>query len=137
MLSAGDSGGKTTASMLAPPGSVLGDDRSLLVRTGGAFRAFPAPWNTISSNQGGGRLAGVFLLEKAESFSIRRTDRREVFAFLWHDNAAYFEDLPPPERDRAFEALLDLCRCVPCGTVSFAPDRFDYGALSDFVTGGG
>lgn len=136
LLAAGDSGGKTTASMLAPTGSVLGDDRNLLVGNGGVFRAYRAPWNTMSSNQGGGPVAGVFLLEKAVSFSIRRTDHREVFAFLWQDNAAYFEDLPPPERDRAFEALLDLCRAVPCGTVSFAPDRLDYGALSDFVTRG-
>lgn len=72
LLAAPDSGGKSTASGLAPRGSVLGDDRMLVVGSGDGFAVHPTPWNELSGQAGCGRAAGVFILEKSDSFGIGR-----------------------------------------------------------------
>ena len=133
LLAAPDSGGKSTAAALAPPGSVIGDDRILAVRSGSAFNAFGTPWNVAGGNPGGGRVAAVLLLRKADGFRLERIHHREAFAFLWRDNLAYFEDLPPRERDSAFETTLSMCRSAGCGILGFSPDRLDWDAVGRFA----
>lgn len=135
LLAAPDSGGKSTASGLAPRGSVLGDDRMLVVGSGDGFTVHPTPWNEYSERAGCGRAAGVFILEKSASFGIGRIDPREAFAFLWQDNRTYFEDLPSPARDSAFDSMLRLCRSVPCGRIGFAREALDWDVVESFVLG--
>lgn len=133
LLAAPDSGGKSTASAMAPGGSVLGDDRMLVVRSGDVSTVHPTPWNEVPGRAGGGPAAGVFVLDKSDSFGIGPMDPREAFAFLWQDNSTYFADLPAPVRDAAFDLLLHLCRSVPCGRIGFPRDAFDWGAVEAFV----
>lgn len=133
LLAAPDSGGKSTAAAMAPAGSVLGDDRMLVVMSGDGFAVHPTPWNESRGCPGGGRAAGVFVLDKSDSFGIGPVDPREAFAFLWQDNRTYFEDLPAPSRDSAFDSMLRLCRSVPCGRIGFPRDAFDWGAVEAFV----
>lgn len=133
LLAAPDSGGKSTAASLAPPGSVIGDDRILAVRAGSALHAFGTPWNTMGGNKGGGRIAAVLLLRKSDEFGLERIHHRDAFAFLWRDNQTYFEDLPPRERDSAFETTLSMCRSARCGILGFSPDRLDWDAVDRFA----
>lgn len=77
----------------------------------------------------------MFILEKSDAFAIGRIDPREAFAFLWQDNRTYFEDLPAPCRDSAFDSMLRLCMSLPCGRIGFTREAFDWSGVEAFVRG--
>ena len=124
-----DAGGKTTASSLAPNGSVIGDDQILLRRISGGFQVSGTPWGLQIDSNLRAPLAGLFILEKAQKFSLAPITSADLVSCLWQEGKDLLSILPKPLKSKAFEIWCDLAAAVPAAKLSFPRDHIDWEAL--------
>jgi hypothetical protein len=133
MFLAADEGGKSTAVGLSLEGEVLSDDRNILKRNGTGFNVHPTPWGKICNLEISAPLGGMFLLEKADTFSLEPLDPRVLVYFLWEDNRPFWDLLPIARRIKALDLLIAASRSVPVYRMRFPKDYIDWTTLDKAV----
>ncbi len=135
MFFAQDDGGKTTFSQLSNR-PILSDDHNLVTREpDGRFRAYGTPWGRIVDPHLNGIVGGLFLLEKAPTFSLEPISPRTLIEFLWQEHADYYRPAPPEIRLKAFDLICELCHSAPTYRMRFPKDYVDVEAIERIVTG--
>jgi hypothetical protein len=130
---AADEGGKSTAVGLSPEGEILSDDRNILKRDGTGFKVHPTPWGKICNLEISAPLCGMFLLEKADAFSLELMDPRVLVYFLWEDNRPFWDHLPIARRTKTLDLLIAASRSVPVYRMRFPKDFIDWSMLDKAV----
>ena len=129
LFMAEDAGGKSTVVAHSVNVPVLNDDQVLLRRAAGKIVASSTPFGRVTSGPQQARLGGLFLLEKAEQFSLTPVQGRDVIQYIWHEHQRKWPILPRPLRIQAFEMLCDACHQVPCYRMRFPKDSVDWDAI--------
>lgn len=124
-----DEGGKTTVMKSAVPRDVLSDDQNILKKEDGAFFVHSTPWSTFHNGPRKARLGGLFLLEKANEFSLDRIHPVDMLTYLWAEHVGYTLFLPKKLRVTAFDLLREACRSVPTYRMRFPKDYIDWDAV--------
>ena len=124
-----DEGGKSTAARLSHRKKIFSDDRNILRKQSQGFMVHGTPWGMITSGPDFARLGGIFLLEKAESFSIDALKPRSAVQFIWEDNSYFWRQLPRKRRAGVFDLVLKLCQSVPLYRMRFPKDYIDWDAV--------
>ena len=130
---AADEGGKSTAAGLSSEGKILSDDRNVLKRNGDGFSVHPTPWGKICNLEVSAPLGGLFLLEKADTFSLEPLDPRVLVYFLWEDNRPFWDHLPVARRTKVLDLLIAASRSVPVYRMRFPKEYIDWTALDKAV----
>ncbi len=128
-----DEGGKTTAALLEPSGKILCDDRNILTFSGKRVTVFGTTWGSNFTQGLSGELGGIFLIEKASSFSLSRLSPRDAALFMWEDNRHFWSQLPVRHRTGVFDLLFSCCTTVPVARLSFSKDFIDWDSVDSFM----
>jgi len=131
-----DEGGKSTAARLSHGKKIFSDDRNILRKQSQGFMVHGTPWGMITSGPDFAPLGGIFLLEKAESFSIDALKPRSAVQFIWEDNSYFWRQLPRKRRAGVFDLVLELCQSVPVYRMRFPKDYIDWDAVDRAMENG-
>jgi hypothetical protein len=115
--------GKSTIASLAPPGSVLTDEISLLRREKDAWRAYGTPFWGEFRAAGANRsapVAGIFVLVQAAENKLRPLRPREALRALL-PNVLFFSSQMPANA-RLLDLLVETVSQAPCYELSFRRD---------------
>ena len=124
-----DGGGKSTIASLATDGVVLSDDHVALRQENGSIVAYGSPWGMITTNIGPAKVDSLFLLEKAERFSLIPLQSQDMLSYLWNEHWGYYLVLPSDLRREVFEILSNLCYQLPAYRLRFPKDYVDWDAI--------
>jgi len=128
---AGPSGaGKSTVASLAPAGSVLTDEISLLCERSAELRAFGTPfWGEFRAEgkSADARIAGIFRLVQAPRNRVERISPGEAVRMLL-PNVLFFSKEAKANR-RLLEVVAETARSVPCYLFEFRRDASLWEAL--------
>ena len=124
-----DEGGKTTVMKSAKPRDVLSDDQNIIKKENGVFFVHSTPWSTFPNGPRKARLGGLFLLKKANEFSLSRINPVDMLAYLWAEHVGYTLFMPKKLRVAAFDLLQEACRSVPTYRMRFSKDYIDWDAV--------
>lgn len=114
MLLAPDGGGKTTIALTAPGSRIIGDDRILVRLQNGAYMAHATPWGRYGCDPMSAPLAGIFFLEKSETFRLEPISLKTAVSFIWEDHCNPLYILPKHRKVMNLDFLIELCRRIPC-----------------------
>ena len=131
-----DEGGKTTASLLAPSGTILGDDQVIVRRMAEGFRVFGTPWGLYTDARPGVPSAGVFLLKKSHRFRLEPIAGRAIVSFVWREIGHTLSMLPNTLKNQAFQLVCDMAAALPAWELSFPRNHIDWAAVEGALTGG-
>jgi hypothetical protein len=124
-----DEGGKTTAALLSPSGTILGDDQVLLRRAGRRFQVWGTPWGLHVAAREHAPLAGLFLLEKADRFSLEPLSPFDLVPHIWEEIKNPLAILPKPLKKKAFGIACAVAAAAPAWKMSFAKSHIDWDAV--------
>ena len=125
-----DEGGKTTAARLCDKGTVVADDQTLFKKDGkGRWLAYGTPWTTFTPHPAPTVPCAIFLLEKAESFSLNPLGSLELLASLWNEHSTLSYILPSNKREAMFDIYSNLATSVPAYLLKFSKDYIDQEAI--------
>jgi hypothetical protein len=130
-----DEGGKTTAALLAPSGTILSDDQVLVSRFPDGFRVYGTPWGLHIDGKLNAPCSGIFLLEKTRNFALTPLTTREVVALIWEEVKNPLAILPTPLKKMAFELVCELAAEVPAWKMAFPQEYIDWKAIDNAMTG--
>ncbi len=129
-------GGKTTAVRLSPSGAILGDDQVLVRRDKKGFLVSGTPWGLHVNATLQAPLAGLFLLQKADRFTLVPCPTREMITHIWNETKNPLSILPAPLKKRAFAIICAIAASVPAYTLSFAKGHIDWEAIDRVLVSG-
>jgi hypothetical protein len=121
-----DEGGKTTAVRLSPSGAILGDDQVIVRRFQGGFLVSGTPWGLHFDGRAQAPLGGLFMLEKADHFSLAPLTAHELVPRIWEEIKNPLSILPRPLKKKAFAFLCEIAAAVPAYRLSFAGEHIDW-----------
>lgn len=124
-----DEGGKTTACLQAPPGSILSDDQIVMRKHGGHYFAYGTPWGVHTNSSGGHRLGAFFYLKKSDHFALAPIKRPQLMEYLWNENYGNYVPLPNRLRRDTFNLLWEICQAVPAYEMQFTKNNVDWQAI--------
>jgi hypothetical protein len=124
-----DEGGKTTVMKNGTAQDVLSDDQNILKKEDGAFFVHSTPWSTFPNGPRKARLGGLFMIEKANEFSLVRIHPVDMLTYLWAEHEGYTLFMPKKLRVAAFDLLREACRSVPTYRMRFPKDYIDWDAV--------
>jgi hypothetical protein len=120
-------GGKSTTVGLSHNLPVLNDDRIILRQhPDGNIFAYSSPFGRITSGSCGARLAGIFLLEKAQNFNITRVSGQEVLEFFLTSLEPGTDNLPTNLRVKLFDVLRQASFEIPGYRLQFTKEYIDW-----------
>jgi hypothetical protein len=125
-----DDGGKTTVTQLARDAIVLQDDQVILRMEDHVPLAYATPMNRNTSGAFHAKVGGFFFLEKADSFELIPTDKRDMAYSLWRGNLGYSQYLPARLKKAAFDTLYECCDAVPSYVMRFPKSHVDWDAIA-------
>jgi hypothetical protein len=123
ILLAPDEGGKTTAALLS---TILSDDQVLIKCADGEILASGTPWGIYADNKIKMPVGGIFLLKKADRFSLSPLFPATLERYLWDEHKGQFAILPNILKDWARVITRMICNSVPAWTLSFPKDNIDW-----------
>ncbi len=125
-----DEGGKTTAARLCDNGTVVADDQTLFKKDDkDRWLAYGTPWTTFTPHPAPTLPRAFFLLEKADSFSLKPLASRELLASLWNEHSTLSFILPGCKREAMFDIYRNLATSVPAYLMKFPKDYIDQEAI--------
>ncbi len=124
-----DGGGKSTVVNLGERKNILCDDYNILSRRHGVCEAHSTPWGKICNGPISGPLGGLFFLEKASTFSLKRITPQEALILIWKDNNRSLKNFLNEMKKRSFNTLFDICREVPSYIMHFPKDHINWQAI--------
>jgi len=123
-------GGKTTAAKLMRNHTILSDDHVILKVKRGSAEVFGSPWGRYTNAKRHGILSGIFLLEKANTFSVENITKTEMIEYLWKEHHLYYWKCPLRLRIAAFHLINDFVRSAPVYRLKFSKDYIDWEYMS-------
>ncbi|MBN2345780.1 MAG: hypothetical protein JXO51_05260 [Candidatus Aminicenantes bacterium] len=128
-----DAGGKTTAALLSPSGTILGDDQVIVRRRRGRFRAWGTPWGLHVDAKVSAPLGGFFLLQKAKRFALKPLPARELVPCIWQEIRDSLSILTKPLKKKAFAVLCDIVAAAPAWMLSFPKNHIDWDEIDEVL----
>jgi len=129
-------GGKTTVMKSAKPREVLSDDQNIMRKGDSVFFVHSTPWSTFHNGPSKARLGALFLLEKANEFSLSRINPVHMFTYLWAEHTGYTLFMPKKLRVTAFDLLREACQSVPTYRMRFPKEYIDWDAVDRAMENG-
>ena len=108
-----DEGGKTTRIKNNSLFSPINDDQILFSKEHNRILAHSTPFGRVKQMGIAVPVTGIFVLVKADSFSIRRGKNHHLIASFWQDNGEMLNALPKSMRIAAFSLLSEIALSAP------------------------
>ena len=121
-----DEGGKSTLIKMSEDKKILSDDHIVLKKRNDKITVHATPFGELTDGPLSGRLAGLFLLEKSENFSIEKIDPEEVLQFIWNDQFVKWYQYPKPLRVKIFEIINYTSRSIPLYRLKFPRNSIEW-----------
>lgn len=119
-------GGKTTIARLASNNLILSDDNNIIRSISETMNISASPWGRVIGSTKMFKLGGLFVLKKADSFSIKPLNKNFVIPYIWNENRQLWMNLPPKWRMNAFDLLCSICKSIPLYELSFQHHYVDW-----------
>ena len=129
-----DGGGKSTAVNLGAKKNISCDDYNILSRRNGVCEVHSTPWGKICNGPISEPLGGLFFLEKASDFSLKRITPQEALVLIWKDNYRSVKNLLNEMKKQSFNTLYDICRDAPSYIMRFPENYINWQAIDQAMT---
>lgn len=124
-----DEGGKSTLIKKSEGKKILSDDHIVLEKRGDEITIHATPFGELTDGPAKGKLAGFFLLEKSENFSIEKIDPEEILQFIWNDQFVKWYQYPKSLRVKIFDIINYASRSTPIYRLKIPRNHIDWGEV--------